>query len=47
MVERRDWPIADMWERQHAITEPVLKSEDAREGATAFAGKRAPNWKNR
>ena len=47
IVEQRDWPIADMWERQCAITEPVLKSEDAREGATAFAEKRAPDWKNR
>ena len=47
IVEQRDWPIADMWERQRAITEPVLQSEDAREGAAAFAQKRAPNWKNR
>jgi enoyl-CoA hydratase len=47
IVEQRDWPIAEMFARQQAITDPVLKSEDAREGAAAFAEKRAPNWKNR
>jgi enoyl-CoA hydratase len=47
IVEQRDWPIAEMWTRQQAITDPILKSEDAREGAAAFAEKRAPNWKSR
>ena len=45
MVEQRDWPIAEMFARQQQITDPVLKSADAREGAVAFAEKRAPNWK--
>jgi enoyl-CoA hydratase len=45
IVEQRDWPIADMFERQEAITAPVLKSQDAREGAAAFAERRAPVWK--
>ena len=45
IVESRDWPIAEMFARQRAITEPVLQSADAREGAAAFAEKRAPNWK--
>jgi len=47
IVEQRDWPLAEMWERQQAITDPVLKSEDAREGAAAFKEKRAPKWKSR
>jgi enoyl-CoA hydratase len=29
------------------IVQPVLVSEDAIEGATAFAQKRAPNWKGK
>lgn len=42
-----DWSEAEAWERQGEIAGPVFGSEDAREGAVAFAEKRAPVWKNR
>jgi enoyl-CoA hydratase len=44
MVEQRDWPLADMFARQQAITGPVIASRDAREGAAAFAERRAAVW---
>jgi enoyl-CoA hydratase len=47
MVESRDWPIGEMFERQKPITDPILASEDAKEGAAAFAQKRPPAWKGR
>ena len=45
IVEQRDWTIAEMFDRQEAITRPVLDSKDAREGAAAFAEKRPAVWK--
>lgn len=41
------WPEAEIWERQRPLTEAVLASDDAQEGARAFAEKRAPDWKGR
>lgn len=43
--ESADWPQPEMFERQGAITAPVFASEDAREGAAAFAEKRKPVWR--
>lgn len=43
--EQRDWPTPEMFTRQQEITAPVLASADAREGAAAFAEKRAAQWK--
>lgn len=45
LVEQQDWSLDEMFERQQAITGPVIASEDAREGAAAFAEKRPANWR--
>ncbi len=45
IVEQRDWSLEEMFDRQESITAPVLQSQDAREGAAAFAERRAPVWK--
>jgi enoyl-CoA hydratase len=45
MTESVDWPESEFFARQGEIAGPVMASEDAREGATAFAEKRPPVWK--
>jgi enoyl-CoA hydratase len=42
-----DWDEAEAWQKQGEIVGPVFVSEDAREGAVAFAEKRDPVWKGK
>jgi enoyl-CoA hydratase len=42
-----DWSEEEGWAKQGEISGPVFTSEDAREGATAFAEKREPVWQGR
>ena len=42
-----DWTTAEGWRRQDELVAPVFTSEDAREGAAAFAEKRRPVWRGR
>ena len=46
MIESREWPAEERWTRQFEIIGPVFASKDAKEGAIAFAEKRAPEWTN-
>jgi enoyl-CoA hydratase len=44
MSEATTWPAHEVWSRQRELLEQVIASDDAREGALAFAEKRAPRW---
>ena len=44
ITQQHDWDLADYWTLQEPLAGPVSSSDDAREGATAFAEKRAPKW---
>jgi enoyl-CoA hydratase len=43
--DQADWTVAEGWDRQAELYKPVFESRDAREGAAAFAEKRAPVWR--
>ncbi|MDV7241872.1 MULTISPECIES: crotonase/enoyl-CoA hydratase family protein [Rhodococcus] len=47
ITQSRDWPAAEAFDRQRTMIDPVFTSADAREGALAFAEKRAPVWSGR
>ena len=42
-----DWRLDEGWQKQGELMGPVFVSEDAQEGARAFAEKRPPVWKGR
>ena len=45
--DSHSWSEEEMWKKQASYIAPVFSSEDAREGAAAFAEKRKPNWKGK
>jgi enoyl-CoA hydratase len=44
IVESRGWSPETMFAEQNKLLAPVFSSNDAKEGAIAFAEKRAPQW---
>ena len=42
-----DWSFEEGWAKQAELMAPVFVSQDAQEGARAFAEKRAPVWKGK
>lgn len=47
LTETLSWDPDERWSKQGEIVGPVLTSEDALEGARAFAERRLPVWKGR
>lgn len=45
--QSRGWGLDERWTEQAKLLPQIFMSEDAREGAAAFAEKRAPNWKGK
>ncbi len=44
MRESADWTMDETWTIQNPLVDGILATDDAREGAAAFAEKRLPKW---
>lgn len=44
IVESSEWDESEKFAKQSEILDPIFTSKDAKEGASAFAEKRAPQW---
>lgn len=44
IVESGEWAETEMWQKQTETLGNLFATNDAREGAAAFAEKRKPNW---
>ncbi|MFD4459705.1 crotonase/enoyl-CoA hydratase family protein [Nocardia sp. NPDC058480] len=44
IVKAAEWSTGEMWRKQLELIAPVFGTQDAQEGAKAFAEKRTPNW---
>jgi len=47
LQSQRDWSEDEFWAKQGEISGPVFVSQDAQEGAKAFAEKREPQWQGK
>jgi enoyl-CoA hydratase len=47
ITESASWSEAEMWDKQSEVLGNLFMTEDAREGAAAFAEKRKPNWQGK
>jgi enoyl-CoA hydratase len=47
ITESASWTEAEMWTKQSEVLGDLFMTEDAREGAAAFAEKRKPNWQGK
>ncbi|MEO1041810.1 MAG: crotonase/enoyl-CoA hydratase family protein [Pseudomonadota bacterium] len=47
IYESQDWLVEELYSRQNAMIRPVITSQDAQEGAAAFAQKRKPVWQGK
>jgi enoyl-CoA hydratase len=44
MTDSQAWSGGETWAKQNPLVEAILRTNDAREGAAAFAEKRPPHW---